>query len=174
MQRMPTVDELIERFHMVPLSGEGGMKFDSYQSDELLPRADIPGRAADRPMGSAILYLLTPGTFSRMHRLKSDEIFHFYLGASCEMLLLYPDGRGERVRLGSDLLAGDVPQVVVPRGTWQGTRIVGEGEFALMGCSMAPAYHDDDYENGTFETLSAQYPAFREPLAVLCGAPKYR
>jgi len=158
---------------MTPLPNEGGVRYESYFSDEMLPIEAIPGRGGDRPIGSAIVYLLTRDTFSRMHRLKSDEIYHFYFGAALEMLQLFPDGTGKIVRIGSDILHGEEPQVMVPRGVWQGSRLVGKGDYAFLGNTMAPSFDPADYEDGDLETLSAAYPQFRELLSILCRPPKY-
>ncbi len=87
-------------------------------------------------------------TFSEMHRLKSDEVFHFYMGDAVEMLRLYPGGRGERVVIGTDLAAGQRPQVVVEKNIWQGSRLVRGGSWALMGCSVSPGFEFEDYEAG--------------------------
>ena len=80
--------------------------------------------------------------------MQSDEIFHFYLGDPVEMLQLLPDGRGKTVTIGLDLRAGMMPQVVVPRGVWQGSRLVAGGKFALLGCTVAPGFDFADYEHG--------------------------
>ena len=118
---MITADQIIEMFGMKPLKAEGGYYVETYRSAELIPRENLPDRyAADRPFGSAILYLLTPDTFSRLHRLKSDEIFHFYLGDPVTMLQLRPDGSHDVITLGQDIKAGQRLQVTVPQGTWQG------------------------------------------------------
>jgi predicted cupin superfamily sugar epimerase len=73
-----------------------------------------------------------------MHRLKSDEIFHFYLGNPVEMLQLYPDGTGITITIGADIGAGMQPQVLVPTGTWQGARLKPGGKFALLGTTVSP------------------------------------
>jgi predicted cupin superfamily sugar epimerase len=93
-----------------------------------------------------------------MHRLPSDEVYHFYLGDPVEMLQLHPEGRSEIVFLGRDIAAGQRVQVVVPTGTWQGSRLVEGGEFALMGTTMAPGFAQSDYEGGTAEELGDLYP----------------
>jgi predicted cupin superfamily sugar epimerase len=81
---------------------------------------------------------LTPDTFSALHRLASDEVFHFYLGDPVEMLQVWPDGSHRVVLIGTDLAAGERPQVVVPRGIWQGARLRPGGRFALLGTTVAP------------------------------------
>ena len=166
-----TKEEIIEVFDMIPLEGEGGMWKKMFRSDE----AFLPGETSDRKgphvLYGSILYLLTRNSFSRMHRLPTDEIWHFYMGASCETIVLCPDGSGYVNRLGNDFAAGETVTAVVPRGCWQGTRITGEGDWALLGTTMAPDYEDCDYENGT-EELIRQYPAFEEALKILTGKPK--
>jgi predicted cupin superfamily sugar epimerase len=104
-----------------------------------------------------------------MHRLPGEEIFHHYLGEAVEMLLLHPDGRGEIVRLGKDLDAGERPQVVVPGGVWQGSKLVsraGAG-YALLGCTMAPGFDYADYQHGQREPLVSQYPDHAARIAEL-------
>jgi hypothetical protein len=111
-----------------------------------------------RSVGTAIYYLLEPGTFSEMHCLASDEIFHFYLGDPVEMLQLYPDGRSALFTLGQDLKAGQQVQLVVPAGVWQGARLAGDGEFALLGCTVTPGFDYADYRGGSYAELAAKWP----------------
>jgi predicted cupin superfamily sugar epimerase len=102
-----------------------------------------------------------------MHRLASDEIFHFYLGDPVEMLQLYPDGRSALFTLGQDLAAGQQVQLVVPAGVWQGTRLVGQGKLALLGCTVSPGFDYADYESGSYADLSASWPAHTELISQL-------
>ncbi len=93
-----------------------------------------------------------------LHRLKSDEIFHFYLGDPVTMLRLHPDGHAETITLGQRIDAGERPQVVVPAGVWQGSFINDGARFALMGCTVAPGFDFDDFELGTRAELTRRYP----------------
>jgi len=125
-----------------------------------------------RPQGTAIYYLLEPGTFSEMHVLDSDEIFHFYLGDPAEMLQLWPDGHSARVILGPDLQKGHHVQLLVPARVWQGTRLVGdglpgEGKVALLGCTVTPGFDFADYQAGSYEELAAKWPAEAERIREL-------
>src|SRR3984885_10436835 len=106
-----------------------------------------------RPYGTTIYYLLEAGTFSEMHVLASDEIFHFYLGDPVEMLQLLPDGSSAVFTLGPDLAAGQHVQLVVPAGVWQGTRLLADGEVALLGCTVTPGFDFADYRNASAEEL---------------------
>ncbi len=104
--------------------------------------------------------MLTPDTFSALHRLPGDEIFHFYLGDPVEMLLLKPDGTGQAVLLGPDISAGMRLQHTVAGGTWQGSRLIPGGKFALLGTTMSPGFDPADYEVGKRQELSAAYPPY--------------
>ena len=99
-----------------------------------------------------------------MHRLPTDEIYHFYMGDPVDQLQLLKDGSGRIVRLGQDFLKGEKLQSVTPAHCWHGSRLVPGGEFALMGTTMAPAYTDSDYEDGVREELINLYPAFKDEI----------
>jgi len=111
-----------------------------------------------RAAGTAIYYLLEPDTFSEMHVLTSDELFHFYLGDPVEMLQLWPDGRSALLILGPDLAAGHHVQLLVPAGVWQGTKLIGDGKVALMGCSVVPGFDFADYTNASYAELTSKWP----------------
>ncbi len=172
---MPTLQEVIETLNLKPLVGEGGLWSQPYCSDETLPGGTLAGRDTDRPVGSTIHFLLTESTFSCMHRLVTDEIWYYHLGAPVELLLLSPDGSCAVRRLGCDLSAGERPQITVPRGTWMGAHLAQRGEYSLMSTSMAPAYVGSDFEAGSFEALRPLLnDAKLEPLLkLLTGEPRY-
>jgi len=117
-----------------------------------------------RSLATAIYYLLTPDTFSAMHRLPTEEIFHFYLGDPVEMLLIDKDGAGTIVTLGPDIMKGMQPQVIVPRNVWQGARLAAGGKFALLGTTMSPGFEFSDYEAGKREELVKLCPEFGERI----------
>lgn len=158
-----TAEQIIKHFKMRPLRQEGGFFIETYRAAEVLKKGILPaGVSGDRNLSSVILYLLTARTVSLMHRLKYDEMFHFYLGNPVTMLQLHPDGSNEIITLGHDILNEQKVQVLVPRGTWQGTFIQPGGKFSLMGCSVAPGFDEADFELGDRETLLAKYPDMQE------------
>jgi len=126
--RIVTADEIKTLLHLAPHPIEGGYFRRTYTS-----AASLELGRGNRRAATAIYYLLEPGTFSEMHVLDSDEIFHFYLGDPVEMLQLHPDGSTAVFTLGPDLQSGQYVQMVVPAGIWQGTRLVGDGKVALLG-----------------------------------------
>lgn len=160
---MSVFDQMISSLGLEPHPEEGGFYRETYRS------AVRHGDSHD--LCTAIYYLLTPETMSEMHRLPSDEIFHFYMGHAVEMLQLMPDGSGRVVRIGTDLAAGERPQVVVPAGTWFGSRLVAGGEFALLGCTVAPGFEFADYESGERAGLVQAYPEHAELISALTHAP---
>ena len=163
---MPTAKELIALLQLQPHPREGGYFRETYRSADALPTLP-PYYGGPRCAGTAIYYLLTPQTCSALHRLGSDEIFHFYLGGPVRMLQLFPDGRGQEVVLGPDLLRGQSVQVVVPRGVWQGSALEPGGDFALLGCTVAPGFEYADYESARRSELTARYPAFADLITRL-------
>ena len=158
-----TADQIKSLLHLEPHPIEGGSFRRTYTSAAAL---QLP--RGIRPAGSAIYYLLEPGTFSEMHVLDSDEIFHFYLGDPVEMLQLLPDGSSAVFTLGSDLAAGHNVQLLVPAGVWQGTRLIGEGKVALLGCSVTPGFDFADYRNAPASELIAQWPHEADAIRALC------
>ncbi|MFN4258664.1 MAG: cupin domain-containing protein [Gemmataceae bacterium] len=160
-----TAQELMGLLNLQPLPREGGYYRETYRSADTLPAAALPTRyGRDKAASTAIYYLLTPDTFSAMHRLPTDEIYHFYLGDPVEQLQLFPDGSGRVRLLGTDLRAGHAPQLVAPRGVWQGSRLLPGGTFALLGTTVAPGFDFNDYEHGDRETLIRQYADFAEKI----------
>lgn len=156
-----TADEIKMLLNLAP-HPEGGFYRQTYVSEERVGLA----RGA-RALGTAIYYLLEPGTFSEMHVIASDEVFHFYLGDPVEMLQLWPDGRSALLTIGPELQAGQQPQLTVPAGVWQGTRLVEGGKVALLGCTVAPGFDFADYRGGSYAELVEKWPAEAERIREL-------
>lgn len=173
-----TAGDLIRHLSLQPLPVEGGYFRQTYVSDESIAAGALPARyGAAKPFGTAIYFLLTdePDVFSALHKLPTEEIYHFYLGDPVELLLLFPGGRGDRILLGHDVMHGQRVQFVVPRGVWQGSRLVPGGRFALMGTTMAPGFTPADFTGGDRDELIAQYPAVAEMIRALTrpGSPRH-
>jgi predicted cupin superfamily sugar epimerase len=158
-----TADQIRSLLHLEPHPVEGGWFRRTYTS-----AGSVELARGMRAQGTAIYYLLEAGTFSEMHVLASDEIFHFYFGDPVEMLQLHEDGRGSAVfTLGGDLSAGQNVQLVVPAGVWQGTRLVEGGKVALLGCTVTPGFDFADYRGGSYAELAAKWPAEAERIRKL-------
>lgn len=162
------INELIELLNLKEHPREGGYFVETYRSTHIVGASTVtPGIDGDRSLSTAIYFLLTPTAFSEMHRLPYDEIFHFYRGDAVEMVQLSPHGTGRVIRLGNDIRGSEQPQVIVPAGVWQGSRLKTGGRFALLGTTMAPGFDLDDYQSGVREDLIRQYPDYADKIDVL-------
>ena len=146
-------DEVIKLFQLEPLAGEGGFFRRTYCSKQTaLYEHD------HRPIVSSIYYLVTPDNFSAFHKLKFDEIFHFYAGDACEFVRII-NGKVDTVRFGNNIADGEQLQMVVKGDTWQALKIsqptVG---WALMGTTVSPAFEYSDFEIGNREDLTKEFP----------------
>jgi predicted cupin superfamily sugar epimerase len=162
-----TADQVKALLGLTPHPREGGCYIRTYESQTM-------AEGGARRCGTAIYYLLEPGTFSEMHRLASDEIFHFYAGDSVEQLQLDPNGSGKLILLGNDLATTARPQVIVPAGVWQGARLVEGGAWALMGCTVTPGFEFEDYEAGQASALTSQWPEWAAAIGQLCRDERRR
>jgi predicted cupin superfamily sugar epimerase len=162
-----TAEDVIRLLDLRPHPVEGGFFRETYRSAALLPASALPAHAGPRSVSTAIYYLLKPGHVSELHVLPGDEVFHFYMGSAVRMLQLWPDGSGREVVLGSDVANGQVPQLVVPGGVWQGTRLLGEAGFALLGCTVAPGFDYADYRSASRAELIQKWPAYADQIATL-------
>lgn len=159
----PSAAHLIELLELKALPAQGGLFRQSWRSS-----LQVDAHGKPRPAGTAIYALLSDelDSFSGMHRLRCDELWHFYLGDAIKMLLLHPDGRVERIALGADLLGGQVLQAVVPAGCWMGVRLLPGGRYGLFGCTSAPGFIEADCEGGDVR-LASQYPQAAGEIAAL-------
>lgn len=147
-----TAKKIIDLLGLEPLDIEGGFYRRTYLSSHIL--------AGSKHLSSAIYYLLTSETHSKIHKLAADEIYHFYLGDPVELLLLDNKRNGHVHLLGNDILRGHKPQILVKGGVWQGSQLIRGGQFALLGTTMAPAFMESDFvEPPHLEFLLENYPS---------------
>jgi uncharacterized protein len=171
-----TAGEVKRLLGLQPHPREGGWFVQEYAADELVSAEVFGDGRYDGPRrtGTAIYYLLEPKTFSEMHLLLSDEIFHHYDGDPVEMLQLHPDGSTRRLVIGKGLRAGERPQVVVQRGVWQGSRLLASTQegadacgWALLGCTVSPGFEYADYSSAPRAELIARWPSEAEMITAL-------
>ncbi|MCY3991154.1 MAG: cupin domain-containing protein [Caldilineaceae bacterium] len=160
--------DVIRHFDLRPLPVEGGFYRVSYTGNLQLPASVLPPSiSSERPAKSVIYYLLTADTKSRLHRLEIDEMWHFYLGDQVDLFVFGPDDDYTKIELGHAVLEGKTVQAVVPARSWFGARLRSGGSWALMACSLAPAFSDEDFSlpgDADFTSLLARYPEQREIL----------
>jgi predicted cupin superfamily sugar epimerase len=161
---------LIQHFKMQKIPAEGPWFTVTYRSPDVLDTSGLPARYKGRRVaGTAIYAVQTKDDFSAMHKLATDEIWHFYGGDPLEMLLLYPDGHGEVVMVGPDVFKGQHPQLVVPREVWQGSIPIGDRpeSYSFFGNTLAPGFEFADFEMGYRDELQNRYPQFAGHIARL-------
>jgi predicted cupin superfamily sugar epimerase len=166
----PTAEERIRAFRLMP-HPEGGFYRETYRAGEGSAAAALPKRyGGPRRFSTAIYFLLRRGDVSRLHRLRSDEVWHFYEGASLRLHIFHQDGRYASVLLGRAAGRTARFQCVVPRGSWFGAEVIGPGSYALAGCTIAPGFEFADFELGGRDALVRRYPRHRRLIERLTPA----
>jgi predicted cupin superfamily sugar epimerase len=141
---------------------EGGFYRETYRAADKIPRRVLPSRfPAARSISTAILFLLRGKEISRLHRLKSDELWHYYTGGGLRIHVFEQAGGYRRIHLGRAMSRGAVVQAVVPAGCWFGATVAAFRSFALVGCTVAPGFDFADCEFADRESLLALYPQQR-------------
>jgi uncharacterized protein len=166
---------------------EGGYYRETYRSPEIISGAHLPERYnGRRPFSTAIYFLLRAGQFSAFHRLKSDEIWHFYTGMPVEIFIIQKSGTLKKIKLGLNPKSGEQPQVVIEANAWFAAALAGytkiatspqngkwplgpsggadvenRKSYALLGCTVAPGFDFADFELGRQLELTALFPRHR-------------
>jgi uncharacterized protein len=165
---MLTSQQLIEQYQLQP-HPEGGYYSRTYESNELIAAHALPDRfTADRLISTAIYFLLDGNNFSAFHRIKSDELWHFYAGIGLHIYVIHPNGRGDVLKLGNDLTNGYSFQQLVKAGCWFASKPVHENEFSFVGCTVAPGFDFADFELAEKELLLKEYPQHHPWIEQLC------
>jgi len=148
--------------NLQPLPNEGGFYRETHKSHGLINISSLPdGDKSDRAMATCIYYMITESGYSRLHKLPTEEIWHFYLGDPIEQLQLFPDGSSQIITIGNDLKKGELPQLVVSKNIWQGSRLKQGGTFALVGATMSPGFEFEDLIMGNEKLLKEAYPSIK-------------
>ncbi len=154
------LDTVIRILDLRPLEPEGG-----YFCRTFLSKQENDYWMGRRSTVSSIYYLVTPESFSLLHRLQSDEIYHFYLGDPLELHEVNSGGSHRRVMLGADLMEGQRPQAVIPAGSWQASRLIpGSYGYSLVGTTVAPGFDFRDFELMTRSEFSRWPSDLKEQL----------
>ena len=157
----------IKRLKLEP-HPEGGYFRQTYRSEITLGRECLPaGFRGPRVASTAIYFLLHGQEFSAFHRLKSDEVWHFYTGSSVSVHVINAGGTYSELRLGIDMDAGEAPQHVVPAGCWFASHVTDWKSMALVGCTVAPSFDFDDFEMGKRAELITNYSQHRNLIELL-------
>lgn len=162
MKTVWDAQKIIREFGLAPLPSEGGFYREVFRSD-----LSVETQGYRRRAQTAIYFLITPNDFSALHRVKHDEIFHFYAGDPVSMVQITPKGELTKHTLGIDFASGERPQVVVPRGVWQGCQLKEGGRWALLGCTVAPGFEFEDFELGDRDELIRLWPQHQSTIEEL-------
>jgi predicted cupin superfamily sugar epimerase len=158
-------ETLIRMLGMRELPGEGGWLAETYRAAWTLPAERLaPDGRGPRASCTAIYYLLRRGEISALHRLRSDEMWHFYQGDPLELCVIEPAGAAHVHTLGADIEAGQTHQVAVAAGRWFGARLKSGADvhgYALMGCTVSPGFDYSDFELASAARLLKEYPRHR-------------
>jgi len=155
----PNADYWVDKLGLEP-HPEGGFYREVYRAGESVGPAGLPERfGGPRPFSTSIYFLLRAGDVSGFHRLKSDEVWHFYEGRPLALHILEGGGRCRTVRLGNNPALGEAFQAVVPAGFWFGAEVASPEGFSLVGCTLAPGFAFADFELARRADLLAEFPA---------------
>lgn len=161
-------EAVIQALRLTKNTIEGGYYRETYRSAQSYGQDALPSRyQGSRQFSTSIYYLITDLDFSAFHRLISDEVYHFYAGDPVNLCLIDEAGHLEQIALGANILSGEVRQALVPQGVWQASHIKDGGRWALLGCTVSPAFEISDYEHGDRIRLSQAFPEHAELIGRL-------
>jgi len=161
----------IEKYNLLP-HPEGGYYAETYRSSESVDKGALPERfTGNRSFSTGIYFLLGKENFSAFHRIKSDEMWHFYAGDALDIFVIYPEsGQLEIIKLGSNPDNGETFQAVVPAGTWFGSRPAAGSDYCLVGCTVAPGFDFEDFEMADRESLTDLFPQYKKMIQELTSS----
>jgi predicted cupin superfamily sugar epimerase len=169
VETRPTAEEIKAMLGLEP-HPTCGFVAETYRSPLKIPADALPGSyEGDRPYGSALYFLVTPEAQIVMHRIRSDQLYHHYLGDPLEVLMLFPDGNGAVATVGPDLAAGMRPQLFIPGGTFHTSRLAPDVGYALLASTEWPGVEPPDVEHGDIGTLLEAFPDWREEIHAFTG-----
>jgi predicted cupin superfamily sugar epimerase len=158
---MDDAQRWIEKLELEP-HPEGGWFREFYRSEESIPHSGLPDRfPGTRNFSTAIYYLLGGSDFSALHRIRQDELLHYYDGASLTIHIIDPDRTYSKVVLGRRIEAGETLVAVVKAGCLFGAEVNNPSSFTLIGCTVAPGFDFADFEVPGRDELLAEYPDHR-------------
>lgn len=144
---------------------EGGWFREVYRSGEIASESCLPKEFnGDRNFSTSIYFLLEKEDISVLHRIKSDEIWHFYDGGSDVEIISLKNGTLQKQFLGREFDKGENLQVVVPKNTWFGARLINQKSYALVGCTVSPGFDFNDFEIAG-NSLLREYPEFKDEFS---------
>lgn len=152
------VETLVKQLELLP-HPEGGFYKETYRSSLTLSRECLPtGFNGERNIATGIYFLIEKGNFSALHKIKSDETWHFYAGDALEVIEISENGIVTITAIGPDILKGETFQYTVKANTWFGSRVRDGGGFSLVGCTVYPGFDFNDFEMAGRHELIKRFP----------------
>jgi len=165
-----TAAEICRLLNLEPNATGGSVRV-SFVSTQSIAVGGLPAPFADgQPLGSALYFLVTPDAPVRLHRIRNDQLYHYYLGDPLELFLLHPDGSSERVIVGPDLRDGQRVQLLIPGNTFHTARVIGHQRWFLGGSTEWPGVVPADVEIGKLDDLARSYPAVAANLRAIAAS----
>jgi len=163
-------DELIRLLRLEPNATCGSVRL-SFTSKMRVAPGGLPAPfISSRPLGSALYFMVTLGSPVRLHRIRNDQLYHYYLGDPLEVFLLHIDGTTERFIVGPDLRAGQCVQLLIPANTYHTARVIGRRRWFLGASTQWPGVISEDVEIGNVEELAARYPTVADELRAIAAS----
>jgi predicted cupin superfamily sugar epimerase len=168
-----TAEEIIQLLDLQPNATCGFVRV-TFLSKEAIAPGGLPAPfAKGRPLGSALYFLVTPEAPVRLHRIRNDQLYHYYLGDPLEVFLLHGDGSSERVIVGPDIRAGQRVQLLIPGNTFHTARLIGERRWFLGASTEWPGVIPADVEIGNLDELADKYPAVTADLRAIAASVQH-
>lgn len=162
-----TVDTLVKELHLLP-HPEGGFYKETYRSEGIISNSCLsPDFKGDRNMATGIYFLVEKGNFSALHKIKSDETWHFYYGDALEVIEIDEQENLIITKIGSNLSNGETFQYTVKANTWFGSRVSEGGSFSLVGCTVYPGFDFNDFELADRDILINTFPHLKNLITEL-------
>lgn len=161
---MLNLEEIVQQLDLQP-HPEGGYFKETYRSSGSISSNDLGDQyEGQRNYSTCIYFLLTAENFSAFHRIKQDEIWHFYDGSPIQLHMIDPEGNYSKQLIGRDLRNGELPQFVVPGGYWFASEVSEGGSFSFTGCTVAPGFSFEDFDLPSRKELTKMFPQHREVI----------
>lgn len=171
---MNNYNEIVKFFKMLP-HPEGGYYREVYRSEEIIKKDFLPGRYnEDRAFSTSIYYMLAGEQISHFHKLKSDEIWHFYLGSHLIIHMLDHKSGYEKIQVGNNLTNGEIPQLIIQKEKYFAAEVSDKNSFSLIGCTVSPGFDFNDFEFGTEEILISSFPEYTELIKRFCKKSNWK
>tara|TARA_B100000809_G_C15115090_1_gene522107 strand:- start:1730 stop:2227 length:498 start_codon:yes stop_codon:yes gene_type:complete len=161
------VQEIVKQLELLP-HPEGGYYKETYRSDGQIDQGSLDEQfSGKRSYSTGIYFLLTKNNFSAFHKIKQDEMWHFYKGDPLAVHMIDEQGNYSKQLIGGNLSKDELPQFVVPKGCWFASSVEHHGEYSLVGCTVSPGFDFDDFELADRNSFIEQYPIHQEIITQL-------